>query len=138
MPSNSDILREALAAWNRGDLDAYLEFYDDSIRLHGYSPEPMDKAAVAAFYRHAIWAAFPAPKIELHDTVEAGDKVAARVTLTGRHDGPFMGIPPTGKPIALPTLTIVQFKGGKFIERWSQADMLGLMTQIGAIPAPGQ
>ena len=136
MASNTEILKAALAAWNRGDLDAYLTLYDASIKLYGYAPEPMDKAALSDFYRYAIWGAFPNPQLELHDVLEIGDKVVARATLTGQHKGPFMGVPATGAPIAIPTITILRFKDGKCVERWSQADMLGAMVQVGAIPAP--
>ena len=44
-------VEEARRHWNAGDLAGYLTLYDESIRLHGYSPEPMTKAAVAAFYQ---------------------------------------------------------------------------------------
>ena len=47
-----------------------------------------------------------------------------------------MGVPPTGTPIALPGITILHFRGSRCVERFSQADMLGLLVQIGAVPAP--
>jgi predicted ester cyclase len=56
--------------------------------------------------------------------------------MTGRHLGEFMGVPPTGKLIALPGITVLHFDGERVIERFSQADMLGLLVQIGAVPAP--
>ena len=49
--ANEANLQRAFDAWNARDLDGYLALYDDSIRLHGYSPEPMDKASVAASTR---------------------------------------------------------------------------------------
>jgi predicted ester cyclase len=56
--------------------------------------------------------------------------------MTGRHVGEFMGVPATGNDIALPGITILHFDGDRVVERFSQADMLGLMVQMGAIPAP--
>ena len=56
--------------------------------------------------------------------------------MTGRHVQEFMGVPATGTTITLPGLTILHFRGDKVAERFSQADMLGLLMQIGAIPAP--
>lgn len=44
MPTSQESLSAALECWNAGDLDGYLALYDESIRLHGYSPEPMSKA----------------------------------------------------------------------------------------------
>lgn len=53
------------------------------------------------------------------------------------HQGDFMGIPATGKKIALTGCTILRFANGKCIE-WSQADFLGMLQQLGAVPAMGQ
>jgi predicted ester cyclase len=47
-----------------------------------------------------------------------------------------MGVPATGRDIALPGITILRFEGDRTVERFSQADMLGLLVQIGAVPAP--
>jgi hypothetical protein len=55
-------LHRAIAGWNRGGLDEYLELYDNAVRLHGYSPEPMDKAAVLGFY-FMIFGAFPGSQL---------------------------------------------------------------------------
>lgn len=83
-----DRLGEAVAAWNRGDLDGYLTLYDPAMRLHGYSPEPMDKAAATTFYR-ALCAALtaearPAPALEIFDPMADGRWVAVHFRLQGR------------------------------------------------------
>ena len=65
-----------------------------------------------------------------------GDACTIRFTLSGRHDGPFLGVPPTGRDVALPGITILRFDGDRCRERWSQADMLGVLVQLGALPAP--
>jgi predicted ester cyclase len=132
--------REALSAahesWNAGDLDGYLSLYDERIRLHGYSPEPMDKAEVGAFYER-VFRAFDTPRLEFHEVLWDGDTCAIRFTMTGRHVGDFMGVPATGTAIVQPGITIMHFDGERVIERFSQADMLGVLVQIGAVPAPG-
>jgi ketosteroid isomerase-like protein len=112
MPTPQERLAAAQASWNAGDLDGYLELYDDAIRLHGYSPEPMGKSEVRAFYQ-AIFAAFDSPQLEFHEVLWDGDACTIRFTMSGRHAGEF-----------------------STVERFSQADMLGLMVQMGAIPAP--
>jgi predicted ester cyclase len=128
-------LEEAIAAWNRGDLDAYLTLYDEGVRLHGYSPSPLDKAAVRGFYE-GIFAGLPGSQIELVDVFGSGEKLVARFVQRGRHDGPLMGVPPTGREVALTGITVMAFRDGRVVERWSAADMLGLLVQIGAVPAP--
>ena len=56
--------------------------------------------------------------------------------MTGVHKGAFLGVPVTGKPYVLPGITIMRFGGNTVIERWSNADMLGVLVQIGAVPPP--
>ena len=133
--SNEAAVAGAIERWNAGDLDGYLELYADDIRLHGYTPEPMDKPAVRAFYE-AIFAAFPGNQLELHEMFGVDERVSCRFTLSGRHGGPFMGVPPTDVAITLPGITVMHFRDGRCVERWSCADMLGVLVQIGAVPPP--
>jgi predicted ester cyclase len=141
MDDSETRLRQAIASWNAGDLDGYLTLYDPAIRLHGYAPAPMDREAVEAFYR-AIWAGLaapgrPGPHLELHEVIGHGERLAVRFTMSGVHDGMFNGIAPTGRPYVLAGITILHFAGGRVVERWSCADMLGLMVQLGVVPPPG-
>jgi ketosteroid isomerase-like protein len=135
MSTNRDAFAAAIAAWNGGDLDRYLELYDESIRLHGYSPEPMDKPTVQAFYQ-GIWAAVERPQLEVHTVLEDGDTLAVHATMTGRHVGELLGVPATGTDIHLPVMTMLRFRDGRVVERWSVSDFLAVMSQIGALPAP--
>jgi predicted ester cyclase len=135
MATPQEALTTAQDCWNAGDLDGYLELYDDSIRLHGYSPEPLDKTAVRGFYE-AIFMAFEELHLDFHEVLSDGDALTCRFTMTGRHVGEFMGVPRTDREIALPGITILHFRGDKVVERFSQADMLGLLVQLGAVPAP--
>jgi hypothetical protein len=141
MPGTIDRLTAAIARWNAGDLDGYLDLYDPAVRLHGYSPEPMDKGAATEFYR-MVFAALGEPggrppRLEVAEVLADGDRAAVRFTLLGMHSGPFMGVPATGRPVAMSGITILHFAGDRVVERWSQADMLGLLIQIGAVPPPG-
>ena len=136
MPTSQQTLETAVAAWNAGDLDGYLQLYDDAIVLHGYDPDPMDKTTVRGFYE-GIFAAFDSPQLAFHEVLWSGDACTIRFTMSGRHTGVFNGIEATGNEIALPGITILRFNDeGRCAERWSQADFLGLMVQLGAIPAP--
>jgi predicted ester cyclase len=85
-----------------------------------------------------FWAAFPGNQLALDDVVAEGEQVACRFTVQGVHRGDLQGIPPTGKDVRVDGITILRFAGGKCVERWNQADFLGLLHQLGAIPAPGQ
>ena len=79
--------------------------------------------------------AFPDFKATIDDIVAEGDKVVIRQTWSGTHKGEFMGIPPTGKSVSFGVIDIIRIAGGKCVEHWGQMDSMGLMQQLGVIPA---
>src|SRR5215218_8985313 len=79
--------------------------------------------------------AFPDLHRNIVDIVAEGDKVAVSVNVTGTYKGEFQGIPPTGKQVSFTAMDILTIIDGKITEEWATADMMGLMQQIGAIPA---
>ncbi len=79
--------------------------------------------------------AFPDLRATIHDQIAEDDKVVTRKTFHGTHQGELMGIPPTGKEVAFDVIDILRIADGKLIDHWAVVDQLGLMQQIGAIPA---
>jgi len=126
----------AMQSWNAGDLEGYLQMYDPNVVLHGYQGVEPGFQNVRGFYQ-AFWAAFPGSQLIFEDVFGVGDEVAIRFVVRAIHAGDFQGIAATGKRVSIPGITIVRFAGGKCVERWSQADFLGLLQQLGAIPTPG-
>src|SRR5262249_34842039 len=125
---------------NSDDLDGYLSMYHASVRLHGYSPEPLDISGVVSRYR-AVWAslAMPgrkSPVLTIDEAFEAKDRVVCRFTMSGVQSGPFMNVAPSGKSYVMPGITILQFRDGQVVERWSCTDRLSQLVQIGAIQIP--
>lgn len=135
MTEQRDAIDRAVAAANRGDLDGYMELYDASVVLHGYGPEPIDFEGAKEFYG-TLLGALSEPHLTIDDALQEGDKVAVRYTLSGTHTGELMGVPATGRSVALTGQSIFRFSGAKVVERRQAADMLGLLVQLGAIPAP--
>lgn len=80
-------------------------------------------------------AAFPDVRWTIDDMVAEGDRVAMRLTMTGTHRGDFFGISPTGKRVEVGGTHIVRIEDGRVAEHWGHNDDLGLMRQLGAIPA---
>ena len=70
--------------------------------------------------------------------IAEGGKVVIRQTWSGTHKGEFMGVPATGKRVSIAVIDIIRVADGRFVEHWGQLDMMGMMQQLGAIPAPGQ
>jgi predicted ester cyclase len=89
------------------------------------------KAVVGMFL-----AGFPDMHIVVEDVVAEGDMVCTRGYFTGTHTGDFQGIPATGKSFKAGYIDMWRFEAGRAVENWAQLDMLGLMQQLGVIPAP--
>ena len=85
-----------------------------------------------------FFTAFPDIHLAVEDMVGEGDKVVTRYTVTGTHQGEFLGVAPTGKQATFTEMSMARIEGGKTVEEWEVWDMLGLMQQLGAIPTPGQ
>ena len=81
-----------------------------------------------------LHSAFPDLRTSIHDQVAEGDKVATRKSFHATHHGELMGIPPTGKEVAIEVNDIVRIADGKVAEHWGGMDRLGLMHQLGAMP----
>ena len=82
--------------------------------------------------------AFPDYQSTVEDQIAEGDKVVTRFSSQGTHQGEFMGIAPTGNRVRVTGIDIDRLVEGKIVEHWSEADLLGMMTQLGVIPEPGQ
>lgn len=78
---------------------------------------------------------FPDMTFTIEDTVVGSERVALRWTMTGTQQGETFGVEPTGRQVELSAIEINRFEGGKLIETWTQSDQLGLMQQLGAVPA---
>ena len=81
--------------------------------------------------------AFPDISFEIGLQVAEGDYVATRWTGTGTHNGPIMGIEPTGNSSTVTGIGIDRIEDGKVVESWNSWDTLGMMQSIGAIPQAG-
>jgi steroid delta-isomerase-like uncharacterized protein len=97
----------------------------------------LDSAADQQFHM-LFYAAFPDLRVTIEDMIAEGDQVVTRATWRGTHQGEFQGIAPTGKPMTLTGIQILRIRDGKLVEHRSEFDGLGLMQQLGAIPAPGR
>jgi steroid delta-isomerase-like uncharacterized protein len=80
--------------------------------------------------------AFPDVRWTLEETIIEGDKIAARFTMRGVHQGTFFGVPATGRSIVVQAINFYYLVNGQIVEERGQPDLFGLMQQIGATPAP--
>jgi steroid delta-isomerase-like uncharacterized protein len=104
------------------------------IRHTAAGPQRVDgergKQTVSAFL-----AAFPDLWCTIEDLVAEGDRVVARLTCRGTQRGAFMGVPATDRQVTWAAIDFFRIAEGKVVEVWGQVDALGLLQQLGAIPA---
>jgi steroid delta-isomerase-like uncharacterized protein len=77
--------------------------------------------------------AFPDLRVTISEQIAENDRVATRKTFRGTHDGDFLGIPPSGRPVEFEVIDILTIEGGLIREHRLVIDQLGLMKQLGAI-----
>jgi steroid delta-isomerase-like uncharacterized protein len=78
--------------------------------------------------------AFPDLHVTVEDLIAEGDKVVARNTVTGTHEGEYMDLQPTGKSVTYKEIFIFRITDGRIAETWGVVDVLSQMKQLGAIP----
>ncbi|MEV4623346.1 ester cyclase [Asanoa sp. NPDC049573] len=78
---------------------------------------------------------FPDLAVTVEDLVAEGDKVAGRNSVTGTHQGEYMGVAPTGRTIAYNEIFIFRFEGGRIAETWGVVDVFAQLKQLGVAPA---
>ena len=120
---------------NRAAID---EFIDPNQVDHAAPPGTPGGLAGAKQTIGMYLTAFPDLHFTVEDMIAEGDKLVARLTVRGTQQGAFMGIPPTGKHVTVTAIDISRMAGGKSVEHWIEMDTLGMMQQLGVIPAPGQ
>ena len=135
--TTENIVRAFYEPFRTGDTSTYdevlAEDWTDLPLAPGQEQGPAGMAAQIALFRHAM----PDYTVEHQDVIVQGDKVAVRNTVSGTHQGAFMGLEPTGKRVEMRTMDVHQVRDGKIITTWHLEDFAGLMGQLNApVDAP--
>src|SRR5215469_6123421 len=113
--------------------DAYFDLYAEDVVLHGYDGVEPGLDSVKRYYA-GIWAVFPDARVDAEELIEVNERVVVRLIMTGTHCAPILGLNATGRTVRLRGMTILRFKDGKCVERWSVTDSLSLLVQLGGFP----
>jgi steroid delta-isomerase-like uncharacterized protein len=137
MSDNQAIVRRFIEEYQTGGDECAAEeiLADDFVDHSPFGPFAPDREGVKQLFA-MLRAAFPDLRAEIRDQFASGDKVVTRKTFHGTNDGEFMGMPPTGKKVSFDVIDILRLRDGQFVDHWNVVDALGLMQQLGAIPAP--
>ncbi len=129
---NKAVVRSGYAAINEGDLDALAAVLAEDLVEHDVVPGiPPTKAGVIQFFT-GMRQSFSSLTLTLDDMIAEGDKVFARVTMTGTNVGEFMGMPATDKQVEVPVADCFRLENGKVAEHWGVTDIGIMREQLGA------
>lgn len=134
---NKEIVRRVATEPWTGNFDVI-----DELVAEGYvgydpaMPEPTRGRQAMKDFFSLFLSAYPDAALTIEEQIAEGDWVATRWTGRGTQKGDLMGIPATGKQVTVSGLTLSRLEGGQIAEEWSNWDTLGMMIQLGAVPAP--
>jgi steroid delta-isomerase-like uncharacterized protein len=120
--------------WNEADLAVFESLVKETFTYHLGGQPPRDMETTRQFLQ-AVHAAFPDWRVEIEEIVAEGHVVAARWSGKATHRGVFHGIPPSGKEISVCGVNVYRIEDGKIAEEWEQMDSLGMLQQLGVLPA---
>jgi len=138
--SNKARFKRIEDAVNTGDVEVISKTIDDLVApdVLMHMPLPVEAPGAHEAFRQ-LWAMLLRGLPDLHLTIEdliaEGDKVVMRASVTGTHQGEYMGLPPTGKSITYNEIFIWRLAGGRIAEMWGVVDIFSQMKQLGVIPA---
>lgn len=122
-----------------GQLDVADEIYASNHVINdphappgGWPNGPEGPKAVASIFGGG----FSGWNITVEDQIAEGDRVASRWAASATNTGSVMGMPPTGRTVNVTGVNVARLVDGKIVESWFNFDMLTLLQQLGAIPAP--
>lgn len=136
-PTGSDTLEEnkALARQiverifvNQEDA-AIDELVSEDFKPHTFGPMPPGREGLREGMKRA-GAGVSEPEFTIHDLIAEADRVAARLTTSGRHTGTFMGIAPTGRRYSIEEIHVFRLRDGQLVEHWHAFDTASLMAQL--------
>jgi len=135
--ANKALFKRFHDAANTGDFDFLARTIDELVAPDAVirTPLPIDSTGADALKQ--IWAMllriYPDIHLTVEDLIGEGDKVVGRTTVTGTHQGEFMGVAPTGNSVTYNEMFIFRIADGKVVETWGVVDVYAQMKQIGVV-----
>ncbi len=136
LEANKQLCRDYFKAFLAGDKAWWAQYIAPTFVRHdaGLPFEVRGPAGVAQLH-DALLPAFPDMQLPLLDFVAEGEKVLVRLRVQATHTGPFGDMAATGRKIDIGVLDLFQIRDGVLIEHWAMLDNLGMLKQLGALPA---
>jgi steroid delta-isomerase-like uncharacterized protein len=130
---NKDIVRHYQDIYNKNELQRLHEVVAEDLLTPKIMPGVPQGLEGAKAAHQIMLAGFPDYQTTIDELIAEGDKVVARITMTGTHTGSFMGVPPTGRFISFTGIYIARIVNGKIVEHWGEEDGVSLLQQMGIL-----
>lgn len=130
--ANLDAQAKLADGVSRGQVDVVFDVFAAGVVDHDPAPGQPDGPGGFEAVFTTLRAAFDDLTIVADKVVTDDEHVAVAYTLSGIHNGEFMGVAATGKKVSARGVQIARFEQGQIVERWGSSDELGLLHQIGA------
>jgi steroid delta-isomerase-like uncharacterized protein len=130
---NKDIVRRYQEIYNSNDLDSLGEVVADDLLTPKIMPGMKPGLEGGKLVHATTLIGMPDWHTAIDDLIAEGNKVVARITMTGTHTGNFWGIPATGKRVEFTGIYVVRIVNGKIVEHWGEEDGVSLLQQLGVL-----
>jgi steroid delta-isomerase-like uncharacterized protein len=130
---NKKIVQRYQEIYNSNDLDRLEEVVSEDVLTPKIMPGIPTGIEGAKAAHRIMLTGFPDYQTIIDDLVAEGDKVAVRITMSGKNTGSFMGFPATGKYVSFTGMYIARIANGKIVEHWGEEDGVGLLQQLGIL-----
>lgn len=132
---NETVMRNMMECIIKGDTENIGRYVSENWVNHDPALPPLS-GVNGAKQLVSMWQGFSDLKYTIEDSFSQGDRVAMRFSMSGRHTGPVLGIPPTGKTFNMTATGIFRVVDGKATDNWVNIDGLGLLAQLGVVTPP--
>jgi steroid delta-isomerase-like uncharacterized protein len=133
LEENKAIVRRYQEYYNTNNLNGLDEVIAFDVLMPKIMPNMPSGLEGAKAVHEKTLIGMPDFKTEVQDLIAEGDKVVARVIMTGTHTGDFWGIPATGRQVEFTGVYVVRIANGKIVEHWGEEDGVSLLQQLGVL-----
>ena len=132
---NKSIVRRWVEeGWNKRNLALIDQLFTPNFYQHETGPETVNSSEALKQFHAGYLSAIPDLQFTIEDLIAEGDKVVWRFKATGHQNGALMGMPASGKAVAVTGTITFRLENSRMAEAWLNLDVLGLLQQVGIIP----
>ncbi len=116
-----------------GRRSAFDELMDASFVNHSApAGAPNGSESMWNTFQNVLRPALSNLQVHILEQLCEGNKVTTRKSITGQHTGALMGIVPTGRPVTIDVIDIVQLRDGRYVAHWGINTLPTVLAQLRA------